>query len=540
MSYSFATQNNIRVTKFLLSESGTYQEQNLRPFNTVINNNVLNRLSEATHQGKRLGISAIQDIATEVITPAAVPEGIVNIAQGWTARRFRFMMHVEEQHPFSTTETTHRILFGYTDQADASYNFLDPNMRVYFNSETVISEAIRQTINGPVRHAVVTSANQIVTPIDSAGQSGGMYSQPHAHLIRPEDIFAHGHSQHTVDMLRQTGQFNGPIDSIIQTSAIVGQGGTYQYSNRRDTSPTRYFADALGSWQHALKEQEMSQFDDSINLDQVFTEAQAISSNQNIHSNSFIATLKDRASYMERGFVTFADLNNCFPETIEKQSHSVTKWTPLGSVGVRQLNQSHQSMHWNGSEPITIAASLLAQVIPAIMMDNFIRQVSFAATNGAGPNAFAVDMGGRHMDNTAMLVPGMDEIQYLNEFQRRVIVDALTPITRGNQIPFQLSIHADLVSDTVIDITLGSESTRRYVAPTFTDSLFSPVLTRSDTALKKVSEDILYLVRGVLPDNAPRSGRDEPVYRPTQAYAPYQPAATGSVLQSMGSNDSLL
>ncbi len=538
MSYSFAGANTkIRVTQFLLAEAGTYQEQNLRPFNTVIGAGVLDRLAEVTHQGKRLGIGAVQEIATEVITPAAQPEGHVNIAQGWQAKRYRFMMHVEEQHIFNASETTHRIFFGYTDQADPSYgNLLDPQMRIYFNSETVIADAIRQTVQGSVRHAIVTGSNQIVTPIDTMGASGGMYQQPHAHMIRPEDIFAHGHSQHTVEMLQSTGQFNGKIDSIIQTSAMVGQGGDYQYSNRRDTSPTRYFADTLGSWQHALKEQQVSQFEPTINLDQVFSEAQAISSNQNIHANGFLSVLKEEKGYMQKGYVTLQELIGCFPEVANPQ---ITKNTPLGQVGVRQLNQAHQSMHWNGSEPITIAASLLAQVIPAIMMENFVRQISFAATNGSGQGNFRIDMGEQHMENTAMLVEGMDELVYLTEFQRRLVVDALTPITRNNQIPFQISVFADLVSDTVIDIAIGGEALRRYVAPTFTDSLFSPILTRSDTALKKVSEDILYLVRGVLPDGSPSRG-NEPVYRPAQVQTPYHLPAGAPIIQPMTNSDSLI
>lgn len=525
--YSFMQNNaEVGIERFLLTQSGTYQEQVLRPFTTQIRQDTISLLDSCTRGGKNIGVAAVQGIASEIIRPNAVPEGRVNIAEGWNSRRFRFMMHVVERHPFSVAETTHRLFFGFTDQCDVSFGkLLDPQMRIFFNSETTITETIQQTVNGPVRRAMVVGSNQIVSPIEYAGQQpGALYQRPHANLIRPEDVFAMGESKHITDSLQASGRYPGGIQHVIDARTMAGQGGEYQYSMRRDTSPTRYLADSLGAYQHAIKEQAMNQFPgEGVNMELVYGEAQALAANKQISSNVFLAMLKDHKGYMEKGYVTFQELADLFPQVTSPQ---ITIPTMDTEQSVRKTVHANQSQHWGGSNEQTIAASLLAQVVPAIMMDNFIRQVSFSVTNGVGANMYRFDMGGQHSNNISMLVPGLDEVQYLTEFQRRMIVDALNTITRGNQIPFMISVFADLASETVINIQLGNEGHEQFIAPTFTDSLFSPIITNNDQALSTISNDLLYLLGNVIPNGHVAQTAENFMPQPAQpVYNPQSPTA---------------
>jgi hypothetical protein len=63
---------------------------------------------------------------------------------------------------------------------------------------------------------------------------------------------------------------------------------------------------------------------------------------------------------------------------------------------------------------------------------------------------------------------------------------------------------SDLAGDSVIDISLNGESVVRFVAPTFTDGLFAPVITRDAAKANKIANDMLYLVSEVVP-NAPKA-----------------------------------
>lgn len=506
MQFSYGTQNSeITVPLFILSQTGTYQEQNLRPFGITVNAATLSKLETVTRGGTNIGISAMQQVANDIIKPQAMPEGQVAIANGWRSRRFRFLMKVYEKHPLFGGMTTQRIFFGTTDNCDASSNYLEDSMRIYFNSETVVTETLRPGQNGPIKEVMVTGSNQIVSPIEyQSGPASNLYSSPTAHLVRPEDMFSIGQSQAVVDTLNRTGALQGGVDMILDSRTMVGQGGAYKYSARRDTSPTRYLADTMGAMQHAVMESQMNNFDGiPTSKDHLYQEAQSHSTNQDIHSNTFFAALKDHCGFMEKGYVTFGELRALFPEL--NRYNEVTHFAMDNGQSIRKVNYAESANHWNGSDPTTIAASLLAQVIPAAMMDNYIRNISFAATNGQGGagNNFSIEI---HEAATKSVIDGVNMIPYLQAFLHRLRVDVLGVISHNNTMSFNVSMMSDLAGDSVIDIRIGAEAVIRYVAPTCCDSLFSPVLTRRDDLPRQMSADLLYLVEHAVPNQQQPSG----------------------------------
>ncbi|MFO5890566.1 hypothetical protein ACLBSJ_32625, partial [Klebsiella pneumoniae] len=59
---------------------------------------------------------------------------------------------------------------------------------------------------------------------------------------------------------------------------------------------------------------------------------------------------------------------------------------------------------------------------------------------------------------------GIDMTPQINDFERRLITDAINSISYGNQIPFKISMHSDLAGDTVIDISLNHDFKGRFTA----------------------------------------------------------------------------
>lgn len=511
MSYTFGENTKTAIEAFIMVQTGTYQEQTIRPFQTHVTPHVIDKLAEATHGGRRLGVAAVDGIASQVIQPAANIEGFVGIPEGWTSRRFRFMMRVVETHPFIPNEKTIRIFFGYTDQCDVSYgNNIDPNMRIYFNSETTIRDKISTGVNGPVRQAIVQASNQIITPAKI--RNAGHGQQPnYSFLIRPEDVFSIKETDISTQMAAQN--VPGGIDQSYNYNAIAGV-GQFQLSRRRDTSPTRYIADTLGAMQHAVSESEMlnlgHDYGGAYNSVHVYGEAAARAANTQIGSDVFLAKLRDHLGYMEKGYVTFQELVNLFPE-----AGMMGTTTHVGlddGRSIRKISQAQDSSHWNGADNTTIAASLLAQVVPAIMMDNFIRTVGFSITNSMMPGQYSFLI---HQDVTSSIVSELNMIPYLQEFERRLAVDAINSITRHGQIPFSISMSSDLAGDSIIDISLDGEPIQRYVAPTFTDSLFSPMVSTRQEAVNQVSNDLVYLTSQILPMSADNVNFAVPQPQPT-------------------------
>lgn len=496
---------SVRIGNLVLVQSGTYQEQHVRPFQMNVSTDVINQLHQVTRGGMNLGVSAVQDIAGSIVQPAAMTEGLVNICgDGWRSRRFRGFLRVHEQHPLIKDTSTQRIFFIYTDQCDVSYtDRLDPQMRVYFNSETVIAEQVKNTPMGLQKTAKVVSANQIVTPVDMMAGNNGLFSTAASHLIRPEDVFSIGHTQAIVQRLQDSGRFQGTINRMHDHRTMVGECGAYQYSHRQDTSPVRYVSNALGAFQHSVREADMLSDDNFGNAaanskEHLYGEAQSYAANQNIHSNSFLAILKERAGYMERGYVTWGELCGLFPELV--QQHGCAQWAMDNGQSMRKVNFAESSMHFHGADMTSIAAATLAQTIPSLMMDTFLRHVSFAVTNGDMPGTYRFEF---HGEGIKSIMEGVDMRGYLIEFERRLATDALNTISMNNQMSFQLSMSSDLAGDSVIDISLNGEQVVRFVAPTFTDGLFTPVITRDAAKANKISNDMLYLVSEVVP-NAPK------------------------------------
>jgi hypothetical protein len=339
-------------------------------------------------------------------------------------------------------------------------------------------------------------------------------------LIRPEDNFNLMQTKAVAKNLRDTGLVDVHIDSSYDTRSMVGEGGSFKYSMRKDTSPVRYLSSSLNAYQHARKEYNSSMHDtDDIlfnrgtdSAEVLFGEAASMCRNSSITSNTFLGVLREHTGFMERGYVTWGELSGLFPELLNSQC---AKFAMDDGQAIRKVSQAHQSQNWNGADYTSIGASLLAQTIPSIMMDTFFRQVSFAVTNGNGPNEYLFEI---HPGATASIIKGIDMRPYVMELERRIKVDVLNNITRGNQLPFRISMISDLAGESVIDISIGAEQPERFVAPTFADSLFSPVITRNHQLSGEIANDITWLVKQVIDGESAAM----PQQQTQQVYTGYQ------------------
>lgn len=507
---------------FIAVETGTYQAQGLRPFKSNTNEAVVNALRQATQDGLNLGVAAVQEIASDVIVPQAMVEGEVMIPHGFTSRRFRLLCRVNESHPFIQGTTTQRVFFGYSDHCDVALGgkHLPDDMRIYFNSETIIQESVVPTPHGPQTQARIIGSNQILSPVNMVEGHNGMFARPSNFLIRPEDNFNLMQTKAVAKNLQDNGLVDVKIDTSYDYRTMVGEGGSFKYSQRKDTSPVRYLSSSLGAYQHARSEYNDSMRDSDVLLfnkgsdptEVLLGEAANMCRNHAIQSNTFLGILREHAGFMEKGYVTWGRLKALFPELADPV---VTKFAMNDGSSQRKVSQSHHSQTFNGADNTAIAVSLLSQAIPSIMMDTFFRSVSFAVTNGQGPNEYLFEI---FPNGTQSIIRNFDMRPYIQQLERRVKVDILNNISRGNQIPFRISCSSDLAGETVVDISLGSDPVERYVAPTFADSLFSPVITRNQELSNEIASGITWLVRSVIDGDSQRA----PQIDLSKAYTPYQ------------------
>lgn len=483
-----------QITKFILTQTGTYQEQTRRPFVSNVSAEAMQALANDTRDGQNFGVAAMQNAAlANLIAIQSTPEGIASVANGWRFRRFRGLMVVSEKSPFAGRAETMRVYYVYTDNSEESYNRnLDPQMRIYFNSETIVTERLIPTANGVVPQAQIMGSYQIVAPVNA---QAGNHSNPTTYMVRPEDIYHGAQTRLVNEKLKYSGFLGEGVsaDMSIDGRYTMGGSSTQMYNKRSDLAPARYLSRTMLAQQHANKEAAL---DGVMGQDQevMFGAAGSYIANPSMVSNTFFALLRDRfPSFTERGFITYGQLCSLFPHL-----DSITDYSMADARAVRRENLAEDSNHFNGSDPCTMAASLISQVVPGIMMDNFIQAFAFTAMNGVGGSQYNLTP----IPNTLKgVVDNLEMSRYVEEFFRRIVTDVLESISMRNQIQFSFSMHADLGADSVIDIQMHSQPSIRYVIPTYNDSLFSSVVTQSYDLNAKISKDLIYATSQVMPSH---------------------------------------
>lgn len=493
-------QADIYIAEFLLIQTGTYQEQYLRPFEVHAGAEHINALGQATNGGQMLDMTSIEKVASSIIHPQRATEGVSHIPNGWTSRRFSFIMRVVEVPRIANGTQIERIFYGYTDHSDASRNHLDPDMRIYFNSEMTISTTNRPNPQGmmiPVSR--VMSATQIISPMDMAGPNNFMgFNGNSIYLVRPEDTFYHAHDVSVTSALTQHGAIPGEVGQIFDGRTISSNGNPFKMTRRQDNSASRYLKRTLDGFGDAFSETLMEN-DGSIDQDTLLIKAGNNVKNQELHMIDFFNIIKEDCGYLEQGFVRYQDLCHCFSDLDRISNFSLDD-----GRSIRNMSHTGQSATWNGGEDYNIAPAMLAQVVPSVMMENFIRQISFTVTPGHGVGEYIVDVDKNRLRMLSDNLPDDVVMRSVSEFIRRLKVDALNYITQNNQIYCSIGMMTNLQGESVIDIEIGSEPLTRYVAPTFSDGLFTPMATRELDRRSKVCNDVNWLMsqtfdRGSMP-----------------------------------------
>lgn len=495
------------VQRLLLSPTGTYEVPYRRPYNASVSTESINHIADATHGGSRLNIDSLQGVASEVLQPMADPESPASIERGWTERRFRMILTVTEKNPFGRNYVQ-RIFYGYTNHCNASYaDSLDPNMRIYFNSETTIQvDELVSPNGGVVPRTRVTGSSQIVGAQDYQDPSvGGIVTQSRPnHLLRPSDMFDVRMAQASSEKLAFGSEHHpgfggmsphhGNIDAVIPTQTMGAQGGQPRLVDRSMASPSRYLYKTLKGMQQAVSEIGM---DDGYGMEDMEARYSAAGTHvvsEQMYSRQFFSRLKDETGLFQNGFVTLAELNRVFPET-----DSVTDCLLNDNFSThRRMSDASDGEHWRGNNNITVASTVIAQTFPAILMDNFIRTVVVVAENGYGQSEYNINI---QPEATSLIVNTGDpmfEQRCISEVIRRTAVDVLDSITKRNNLPFYLTISSDIGGETILELTLDGKYTR-HVVPTFCDSLFTTQATLSSEHQTRLATDLTFLADEVIP-----------------------------------------
>lgn len=477
------------IRKLILFATQGLHDVHRRSYKTTITNEAVNAIDEATQGGKSISQHAIAQVATNIIAPSAESEGVANIVNGWNTPRFRFMMEVEEGHVGGVTNLAYYI--GHTDHSEATTRLagnriaIDPLLQFFVDSiHRLKSQQI--TVNGDMQQRQVPDQfSQVLYGRNTIANlhNGGMDE----FKIRPIDVFR---KQDVIHALESGGYM--PQDSpIINTSGSMLMGA--ELSTRRNNAPGTYVFDMLNSYNQAASIRNTYGGDDHT----MITEAikMSMDSGSEVYQDPFFNIMRDfEQSITYRGQFSWGNLLSVAPY-IDDVTQVIT---PTEKMMMRQAETynpmysnvwgAHNTSSWQSSDIETVAATLLANAIPTIMLENMVASIRFTMTNHSENGQVVYQLDAAHPLSERLSIVGL-----VNRVLERIKMELIPMVSQQNSLGFRLMVDSSVFGETAIHIAITAPEYRTYIMPTFADNSASPVLTRSQERYEQVTNDIFSL-----------------------------------------------
>lgn len=474
----------IQIVRMIMQETGTYNTMMRRPFESHLTGGIQNTIVDNCERVGRITPNLLTGVAGQFIRPSATPERPVNIANGWSTRRFKFFMEVQATSHMGNVTT--QFITGYTDHMGASMQgSLDPNMEFFINTINIAKNSVRTTPLGTQKIQGIVDCSHLLYQNDYSGVHG----LNNGYKMRPEDVFAS--MQNT--QLEEASNGYGNSSDFVDTRTFLTRKPVK--ATRRFSSSPVFVSSVLDSYVQTKRAALGGASDIEITDNAAASVASA-----RTNEDPFLKTLTGRTDSTGGSF-KLRDLLNIDPTV---QSRIVI--TPMTQALRATLPAAGQSQHWQNSDFDTQFATALCQSIPGYMLDNCLQSVKFRATNmemGGGITVFLVDYG--------TLLQGIDITPYLAAFSFAVEKTVLADLSHNNMIPFSLEMSCNLMSDSTLNLAINGSPFTLYVAPCFCDGLMSPLITADKARLHVLAKDISTVVDYLGDASGPNMGFSETI-----------------------------
>lgn len=467
------TNRGIRIAVLKIADTGTYEQQWHRPYETVNNGDTASSLREIKNRlnpQSQIMPGLLTGLTNNLLQPVAQPERAIQIPNGWSEHRFRFIMVVEHKDPrFGVS--TYEMVMGWTDHRGISSisGALDPNMVFYVNNTLSLRSVMTMTPTGQDMNFNIADNSQVI----ANEEYGGLRDPYTQYRMRPTDLFGTmDRTQIPAEVMRGTNDTRNVVTSIPEKSRRSNGVATSYVANLMETYKNAVILDAYGQSE-----------------EQVLEQARGNSLESPMTSDHFLSAIAQERGVMATRIFTWGDLIRLDPGV---QSDQVTTVTLMGSPARVQNDGMHVAGRYNGwgeTSRTTQIAAILASAVPALMMDLGFSQMVLTATNRTMGGRMEVLFG--TVDDFASLAGARVDmsrqlVAFRSAFEERVLAD----ISFGGHADFQITMAADLLGESIIDIEWNGGQRERFVVPSFSDAMMSPIITTSDDRAVKIAHDM--------------------------------------------------
>jgi hypothetical protein len=465
-------QTGIRITKLLIHESGTYNPQYRRPYETTLDRSTLGALQERLDGSQEFSPAMMSGVANQFIRPQATPEREVNIVQGWGERRARFMMEVE--HQYMTGGVITEVILGYTNYWGlGTTGSIDPRMEFYVNSTMHIRNSIERSPMGNQIYSSVIDSSHVMAD-NNWGQGGGIYNPEKDHRMRPVDVFSTMSRSHLPNA-------EGILDmrTALTNTAVK--------SRRSNSMAANYMATILDTYKNANATQEFG-----VHEQDILSQARGLVAENPATSDPFLSAVAQVRGTSVGNVFSYGDLLSIDPGV-----DHVTVVQFMADAHRAQVHQAGQTQHWGGADLETHTATILSQAVPSLLMSLMLTGIGFKSTNRT--------VGGQIHTSLFDVVgfSSVDLTPFAQQFKVRVEHEILKDLTFNNSMDFAIEMKVDLLGETWIRVSLNSGPMIDYVVPSFCDSLTVPVLTTNANLATRLATDFDMLFEQVRENTIP-------------------------------------
>jgi len=462
----------IRVVRFIIHETGTYNEQYRRPYVSQLTPQGLNQILETAIQSPRINAGIFSGLSNQVVAPSATYESAIQIPGGWGERRMKFMMHLEVR--YKTGGTVQEVVTGWSETpagAVSIYGTLDPNTVFRINNTMIIRQQMMNTPYGNQMQSSITDCSHVLS---DDTWSGIRNNNPKQLMMRPIDIFSGIMTSGLQDELNSVGSYDGSITlSNLATK-----------SRRTNTISTNYLSDIIRNYTNASH--QLGVGDDGTGNMDILSTAQGYAKEMSSARDPFMETIASMTGGAVTNTFTLTDI-----ERLDPNAPNNTKYIKQSTTDKAMAHQAGQTQHWAGSDLHTHVATILSNAVPSIMMNHLITKIAFVSTN--------MDITGNLDTRIADLngfVQNVDMSPHAQAFIAKLENEVLKDIIQNYQIGIGIQMQVDLLGDTWIKLNINNEEID-FVTPSFCDAVLVPVLTQNPQTSQQLAGDFKTLLDNI-------------------------------------------
>lgn len=472
-------------------ESGTYQPVYMRPYETHYDEQVAQNYYNETEGGTKLVPAAFNNISTSMLRPSAGHCGDITIDNGWNERRMSFIIEVAIPDSFGGS-TKNVVLTGYTNHTDVGRitNAFDENMRLYINTSTIITTIMQRLPDGSIseRKAVVDSSHllnsTIMNNIRTTAAMQNVYQDNTLWYATPHNVINEMSNIYLANNGSSAGMFG---DNQIMDFRQRTSDKDVKRSKRENTIPTAYLSKILRGVNDNLTNMTMGIGEDEhralVNAGMSVREEQAT-------IDPLIVELSINTGYSECGFVTWRELKGIIPNLDANTTYS-TRVSNVVQTNIPDA-ESGNFQNWQGVTYETSIANSISQLVPAMMTTCMLGSVTFAFSND---NATLTPT--MRVTSGQVMIPGIPFQQMARALETRFLSEVAPMVTDQGRTLVNLMVQCGLGTETFINISRNGQPEVPFCAPTFCDSLYTPILSPSQQNLTNMATDLQNIANSV-------------------------------------------